>query len=57
MSDDPRPSARPDTGELHIDWTGVPRPDYAKARLAEQPPLSDTLHTRVTGFRVCTCRP
>jgi hypothetical protein len=31
-------------GELRIDWTGVPRLDYEKARLATQQPF------RVSGF-------
>jgi hypothetical protein len=33
-----------EAGELRIDWTGVPRPDYEKASLATQQPL------RVAGF-------
>jgi hypothetical protein len=47
-------------GELRIDWTGVARPDYEKARLAtEQPPRGSgfvlTNPEYREGFRVCTC--
>ena len=47
--------ATKEPGELQIDWTDVLRPDYDKARLARQQPLSDTLHTRsrlIRGFGV-----
>ena len=39
-----RTTPQKEPGELRIDWTGVPRPDYEKARLATQQPL------RVSGF-------
>jgi hypothetical protein len=39
--------AAKEPGELRIDWTDVPRPERDRVKLANQHPLSDTLHTPV----------